>query len=394
MAFTELEKLAFRTEFAPKATDSQWALFIQDCERRSLIPGKHVIFSTRSSQVWDAALGQKVDEKKVAFITTIEALRLLAERAHLYTGRGPFVFYYLDEHDLPSIQSQVPLGRIPHAVSVTGHRAGWTEPVFSVARYDAYVQTKSSGGKDVPTKMWVKRAEEQCAKCAEAAMLRTLAPEELGGLYIQEEMGEEEVKPEILVSSPAVVPQAVQIPTVNDAPALEVSPILTCGVTNTGAGHPGIPIVVSASAVQPSMLDFIESVMPTAEEAAETAAIQAAVVVEKPGAKKTETTKAADLYPPLPVPLPPPPPPPPQREDSLPSAAQMKDFYAKCKHISHDILPKTGITNGGDVLRAWLLRRSGKLVIKELTVGQWQSALTAIAAAGSEPAAILNLLKG
>jgi len=383
LKFSEEESKTFRTEFAPKATDSQWQLFRLECERRNLTPGKHVVFSTRSSQVWDVTLGQSVNETKVAFITTIEALRLLAERGGKYQGRGPFKFYYLDKDELPSIQSEIPLGLVPHAVSVTGRRRDWLDPVFAVARYEAYVQTKKTGGKDVPTKMWVKRAEEQCAKCAEASMLRTLAPEDTGGLYLSEEMPEDERKMEtdlLSVTSPAIVPHVVIIPQVNFDPATELSPVLTEAMPQTISSSSGANVI----STQPSMLDFIESAMPNDAEAAATAALQAAVVVEKPGIKKStnadiqESQRTVTLSP----------------VDTIPTPAQMKDFYAQCKHISHDILPKTGATNGGDILRAWLLRRSGKHVIKELTVGQWQSGLAAITAVGPEPASILNLLKG
>ena len=75
--------------------------------------------------------------------------------------------------------------------------------------------------------MWAIRGEEMLAKCAEALALRMIAPEELGGLYLEEEFQhaiiESETTPEPTrtadTATPLAVPQPTVAPAVNQAPA-------------------------------------------------------------------------------------------------------------------------------------------------------------------------------
>ena len=180
--FTEEQKAAYRAVIAPNATDAQWEYFCTECQRRNLIPGTHVVFQVRPAKEWNAQLQQQVTVQKVALVTTINALRLIAERSGKFKGYGRFTYYYGDADGEPTKTSAIPLGRVPHAVSVELFRDGWVQPVFAHARYDACCQTKRDGNKEVPTMMWTKRGEEQLAKCAEAFGLRMVAPEECGGL--------------------------------------------------------------------------------------------------------------------------------------------------------------------------------------------------------------------
>lgn len=57
----------------------------------------------------------------------------------------------------------------------------------AVAAWDEYVQTKFEGG---PNAMWSKMGANQLAKCAEALALRKAYPEDLGGIYTDDEMGQ------------------------------------------------------------------------------------------------------------------------------------------------------------------------------------------------------------
>ena len=229
--FTEAEKSAYRAAYAPTATEDQWNLFLLECERRALVPGVHVIFNLRASKEWNPTLRQEVSVQRVALITTINALRLIADRSGKYEGHGPFIFYYGVEGD-DFKESKVPLGRVPHAVSVEGFRKDWRAPLFATARYDAYCQLKGTGNERRPTMMWSTRGEEQLAKCCEALMLKTVAPEECGGLLIAEELGEAIDRDDRQDVSPSVVekvtiPTATVAPAVNQAPAPKVTESVT-----------------------------------------------------------------------------------------------------------------------------------------------------------------------
>ncbi len=220
--FTDAEKTAFRAAYAPAGTtDEQWTLFLNECQRRALVPGKDCIFQLRNSKEFNKDLNKDVWVKKMIVITTIAGLRLIADRSGKYEGHGPFIFYYGDENNELK-ESKIPLGKIPHAVSVEGYRKDWRVPMFWTARYAAYVQTM--GETKSPTTMWRTRGEEQLAKCAEAGMLRAIAPEECAGLLINEELGndgvvDKEAAGESTTAVPAFIPQPTVAPAVNQAAA-------------------------------------------------------------------------------------------------------------------------------------------------------------------------------
>jgi len=61
------------------------------------------------------------------------------------------------------------------------------------ARFEAYAQYFSDGDNGQKlNSTWANRGPEQLEKCAEALALRKAFPEELGGLYLQEELRDEE----------------------------------------------------------------------------------------------------------------------------------------------------------------------------------------------------------
>jgi len=76
------------------------------------------------------------------------------------------------------------------AARVGIHWEGYDEPVWGVAYFEEYVQTKRDG---TPTQMWQKFRRLMIAKCAEALGFRKAAPDYFSGLYTAEEMGQAEV---------------------------------------------------------------------------------------------------------------------------------------------------------------------------------------------------------
>jgi hypothetical protein len=218
LKFTDAEKAAFRTEYAKGATDTQFELFISDCERREVIPGKHVVFQIRTSSEYDPVTKAYVKVPRPVFITTISALRLIADRTKLLSGQGRDRFVYLDDDGIPSIFSEIPLpNKALYAVEATIYRRDFVVPSVGVARWEAYAQTNSSGNL---TSTWATRGPEQLAKCAAAAALRAAFPEEVGALYIAEELKNEDTAsptpptPAVVASAPAtpVVPAVSQTP--------------------------------------------------------------------------------------------------------------------------------------------------------------------------------------
>lgn len=405
LVFSSVEKDAFRSEYAAAATDAQFDFFINECSRRALVPGVHVVFNLRSTTEYSQTLKSSVTVQKVAFLTTIYALRLIAQRDGNYEGHGPFTYYYNDEmsqQDGKFIESKIPLGRVPHAVSVEGYRKNWRVPLFSTARYASYVQMKDGG--EEPTAMWALRGEEQTAKCCEALMLRTVAPEECAGLVIAEEMGSSLVRETESPApvTPVEVPKATVAPAVNQAKAPaegfgestqraidDAQADLRRNVTESVKPTPvPAPSVAPAPPVDPK-----PQPTPAPAPAVTVAPAQApsgGLFTEnnRPDPAHETTAFAPDMMKVAPVP-----------EVKLAVAGdtpctskEFSDFVnGRATKIIRDKLPKAGVkdSKAANGVKEFLLKGSGKTVLKSISAADFERLLSALEAGTPEETAAL-----
>ncbi|MFI5260769.1 MAG: recombinase RecT [Candidatus Paceibacteria bacterium] len=386
LKFSDAEKAVFRAAYAPAgATDEQWNLFINECQRRALVPGKDVIFQLRSSKEYDKDLKRDIYVKKVTFITTIGGLRLIAQRDGHYEGHGPFIYYYgTEEGDLK--ESKIPLGKIPHAVSVEGFRKDWRVPMFATARYAAYVQTYGKDGEaKKPTLMWATRGEEQLAKCCEAGMLRTVAPEECAGLLINEELGNDGVIDKEEIAQPvtaAVVPLPIQAPAVNQTAQAVYEPITPPSLHTAPIEQP-LPVPVSSTPVPVSSTAPPDVPLPSEPEEVSPNVQQevtkpTALLVpihagefEKEDGNRFPPMTALPITTPAPV----------SADANTPATQKERDaFLGRAAKLVRDKLPKGGMKDqaASNGVKDFLLKTSGKAGFKQMTASDWEKSLSVL----------------
>ena len=164
-AFTPAQIEVIRRTVAVGASNDELSLFLEVCARRGLNPFAREIYAIMRSG-------------KMTIQVSIDGFRKLAERSGKYRGQlGPY-FCGAD-----GVWKEEWLSKAaPVAAKVGVLRADFDQPMWAVARYDAYVQPQSP--------IWQKMPDLMTAKCAEALALRKAFPDEMSGLYTHEEMAQ------------------------------------------------------------------------------------------------------------------------------------------------------------------------------------------------------------
>jgi len=362
MTYTPEQLAAIRKEYAVGATDEQFTIFITECQQRNLIPGRHVYFQLRRAKERDPETGAEFWSKRITMLTSIDAFRLMAQRTGEYRGQEATVWIYLDKATgLPSVRSTVPLPneknepRTPWAAETSVLRKGFDKPIVAVARFDAYAVTYKKGNDELLTQQWVKRSPEQIAKCSEALGLRKAFPEELGGLYVVEELANSEENREAPMPAQAVESRAATVPgAVNHQPGAE-------GASRVATPEPEPPFAPTPGSPQ------------AATQPAPEAVANAAVDADRAGAPITAPTPA----------------------EGIPTKAEVGAYVDRVRHYTREVLPAAGMKTGAaEKAKQFVFKVTGKKSTAELTKAEWETVLDQLDAAQTTgTAALLKLIE-
>jgi phage recombination protein Bet len=170
--FNDTQMRLIRETVAKGTNEAEFRLFIEVCQYHRLNPFARQIYAV----VRDGFQG-----RQMSIQTSIDGYRLLAERSGKYAGQDGPQWCGEDGEWKDVWLSDKP----PVAARVGVLRNDFKMPVWGVAKYKSYVQTKKAGE---PTTMWAKMPDVMLAKCAESLALRKAFPAEMSGIYTREEM--------------------------------------------------------------------------------------------------------------------------------------------------------------------------------------------------------------
>lgn len=173
---TRDEARLIREQLAPKASDAEIRVFLALCQRLDLDPFARQIYLVGR---WDSRAGREIFAPQVS----IDGFRLVAQRTGEYAGQAGPEWCAADGAWRDVWLSDVP----PAAARVGVYRKGWAAPLYRVALWSEFQQTKKDGK---PSGLWGKMPSVMLAKCAEMQALRAAFPNELSGVYGVEEMAQ------------------------------------------------------------------------------------------------------------------------------------------------------------------------------------------------------------
>jgi phage recombination protein Bet len=210
--FTDEQRQIIRDSYANGASDEEFAVLMEIARARRLNPLLRQIHFVHR---WDGEKARHVWSAQVS----IDGLRAIAERTGRYAGQDEPEFVENPDGTLKLCKVRV-------------WRSDWPRPAVGIAYWNEYVQSirDRQTGKQRPVALWGRMPRTMLAKCAEALALRRAFPEDVGGLYTPDEMGQAQneaphlaavppPKAQVVHARPVSAPRA--LPTEAETPALQ-----------------------------------------------------------------------------------------------------------------------------------------------------------------------------
>lgn len=198
---TESDLGIIRRTIAKDADDAEFQYFVKVATLRQLNP----LLNQISLQIRNA---NDATKRASVVITTIHGLRLIASRTGNYMPGRDTTFITDDHNNLVSATAYV---KKYHPSSGTWHE------ISETAYWSEFVQTYRNG--DLMG-LWASKPRLMLAKCAEALALRRAFPEDLSGLYTDDEMGQADLPPAANPATGEIIDGAASSPQATDRPVV------------------------------------------------------------------------------------------------------------------------------------------------------------------------------
>ena len=159
------------------ATDEELALFISVCRQTQLNP-----FARQICAVF--RFDRRISDEKMSIQTTIDGFRLIAQRTSEWEGFAGPTMWCDDKGEWHDVWLRSDL---PKAARVAVWRRGHREAAIGLAHLEMFRDDRSP--------MWMPgpKSAHMLGKCAEALGFRRAFPQELSGLYTEDEMARADV---------------------------------------------------------------------------------------------------------------------------------------------------------------------------------------------------------
>jgi len=164
VTFSQEQIDVVKNQIAKNATDMELKSFIYQCERTGLDPFSRQIYFIKGN------------DGKVQIQTSIDGFRLIAERSDKYEGQTEALWCGAD-----GVWKDIWISEgYPVAAKIGVYKKGFREPLYAIAHWKEYFANPGFMHKKMPALM--------LSKVAESLALRKAFPNEMSGLYTQEEM--------------------------------------------------------------------------------------------------------------------------------------------------------------------------------------------------------------
>lgn len=186
--WTDTQLSALKTLGLSNASKGDLSFFFHQAQRTGLDPFARQIYMIERGG-------------RFGIQTSIDGFRIIAQRSGNYAGQdGPY-WCGEDGQWVDVWLKPTP----PLAAKVGVFHQDFQEPLYAVAKWESYAQSSP---------IWKKMPELMLAKCAESLALRKAFPNDLSGIYTDEEMSQTEV------IERKVIPQKVEMPVVPSVPVI------------------------------------------------------------------------------------------------------------------------------------------------------------------------------